>query len=135
MINRNGNQSAGCPCGNCEPYDRCCGRYIDGSVNASTPEALMRSRYSAYILGKSDYIHETWHTDTRPEKLELRNDKTKWTGLTIISTEFATETNANGIVEFIARYKRNGKAGKLHERSRFFTKNGRWYYVNGDILG
>lgn len=128
-------ESTSCPCGNSDSYSHCCGRYVDGSENAPSPEALMRSRYSAYTLSNSSYLLNTWHESTRPGVLVLENDNTQWNGLTIVSAESPTEADAEGIVEFIARYKVNGKAGELYERSRFIKENERWYYINGDIIG
>lgn len=90
----------------------------------------MRSRYTAYSLGKELYLLNTWHESTRPLQLDLGQDKAiKWTGLEILS---APGTNNNeGFVEFVARFKQNGKAGKLRERSRFIKDADRWLYVNG----
>ena len=90
----------------------------------------MRSRYTAYSLGKELYLLNTWHESTRPLQLGLDQDKAiKWAGLEILS---APSTNNNeGFVEFVARFKQNGKAGKLHERSRFIKDADRWFYVNG----
>jgi SEC-C motif-containing protein len=36
-------------------------------------------------------------------------------------------------VEFVARYKLNGRAFRLHETSRFERVGGRWLYVDGEI--
>lgn len=99
---------------------------------APTPEALMRSRYSAYVLSNEPYLLATWHASTRPEKLNLNEQTTiKWSGLDIIS---APEAGSDaGFVEFVARFKDNGRAGKVHERSRFRRENDRWFYVDGNI--
>ncbi|HEX5804075.1 MAG TPA: YchJ family metal-binding protein, partial [Azospira sp.] len=47
--------TAPCPCGSDQPYARCCGRWHAGEP-APSAEALMRSRYAAYVLGLSDYL-------------------------------------------------------------------------------
>jgi SEC-C motif-containing protein len=91
----------------------------------------MRSRYSAYVLGLADYLLQTWHKDTRPTAFDLKDDQTKWLGLSILRTEITgTET---AIVEFIARYKLGGhRAECLHETSVFIYTDA-WYYVTGEL--
>jgi len=89
----------------------------------------MRSRYSAYVLKLEDYLLASWHPTTRPQQLDLANDTTKWLGLQM---KAAVETGPDkASVEFVARYKLNGKAERLHELSRFVRKDGRWYYLDG----
>lgn len=90
----------------------------------------MRSRYSAYVLGLEEYLLDTWHPSTRPEYLNLANDRTKWLGLEVKRFE---PNDESAIVEFIARYKTNGKAEKLHETSRFKRIAQRWFYVDGEF--
>jgi len=93
----------------------------------------MRSRYTAYTLQREAYLLETWHPSTRPIALNLRDEgKTKWIGLEIKRHEAQGDTHAT--VEFVARYKLNGRACRLHEVSRFVLDHGRWFYVDGDIL-
>ena len=92
----------------------------------------MRSRYSAYTLGNEAYLLATWHASTRPQGLNLGEQSTiKWAGLEIISAP--RPDGDTGFVEFVARFKDNGRAGKLHERSRFRHEDDRWYYVDGDV--
>jgi len=112
-----------CPCGTGERYDACCGRLHRRATEAETPEELMRSRYSAYAVGDLDHVWRTWHPRTRPESVEP-DAGTRWTGLRIIES---TEDE----VEFEASYDRGGSPGRLHERSRFERRRGRWVYVEG----
>ncbi|BCM24849.1 hypothetical protein ZMTM_11080 [Methyloradius palustris] len=92
----------------------------------------MRSRYSAYVLNLEDYVLATWHPDTRPARLDLSKDEaTKWLGLQIKHTSNIDADHA--IVEFIARYKVNGKAERLHEISRFIRLNNHWFYLDGSF--
>ena len=88
----------------------------------------MRSRYSAYVVGQLDYLLRTWHTSSAPGDLEL--SPTQWQSLEIMQTESTQEA---GVVEFIARYKINGKAHRMHETSRFVREQGAWYYVDGIV--
>ncbi len=111
-----------CPCGSGQALHDCCGRYHGGEA-APTAEALMRSRYSAFVLRLSDYLLDTWHASTRPLNLDISSDDTPWLRLLIIATE-------GEHVEFAAFY----SGGQLHERSRFLREEGRWYYLDGEIL-
>ena len=121
-----GNQ---CPCGSGERYDACCGRLHRGAAEAATPEELMRSRYAAYAVGDLDYVWRTWHPRTRPESIEP-DAAVGWTGLTVLD---ASEGTDDGAVEFEATYDRDGRRGRLHERSRFERRRGRWVYVDGEV--
>jgi len=89
----------------------------------------MRSRYSAYVLKLGTYLLATWHSDACPTSLDLANDNTQWLGLEIKRHIAASGTSA--IVEFVARYKVNGRAHRLHEISRFVQEHGQWRYVDG----
>ena len=62
-----------CPCGSSLLFNDCCDPLIQGKVSAQTAEALMRSRYSGYVTGKTEYILSTWHDSTRPPVLENEN--------------------------------------------------------------
>lgn len=92
----------------------------------------MRSRYSAYCLGLADYLLATWHASSRPAELELTTPPVpRWIGLQIRNHQ-ATGPN-RATVEFIARYRIQGRAHRLHETSRFIHEDGRWFYVDGDL--
>lgn len=121
---------APCPCGSNAGYERCCGPFHAGAA-APTAEALMRSRYSAYVLALHDYLLATWHPSTRPADLGADEPGLKWLGLEVKRHEQKDDTHAT--VEFVARSKLGGRAHRLHETSRFVLEEGRWYYVDGDI--
>lgn len=92
----------------------------------------MRSRYSAYVLGLEAYLLATWHPSTRPPALELdAAPRPHWLGLAVKAHVQQDATRAT--VEFVARYKVNGRAFRLHETSRFEKVDGRWLYVDGEI--
>jgi len=124
-----------CPCrtpADAMPYGDCCARYHAGPLQllAPTAEALMRSRYSAFVMDHLDYLLATWHASTRPMRLDPNPAGLKWLGLavrrhTAIDADHAT-------VEFVARSKLGGRAERLHEHSRFVREDGRWFYVDGD---
>lgn len=121
-----------CPCGSPASLEDCCRRYLDGGQRAPTAEALMRSRYTAYVLGRDAYLRETWHPATRPAALNMNDGvATKWIGLDVMRHELQDQNHAS--VEFVARCKVNGRAHRLHELSRFICEDGQWFYVDGDI--
>ena len=124
----------GCPCGGPELAE-CCGPYLEGSSPAPTPEALMRSRYTAYTLADVDYIITTHHPSTSGtvdrENIETWARESDWRGLEILDVQVG---DGEGFVEFAARFVHDGIDELHHERSRFMLDDGRWYYVDGRIL-
>ena len=91
----------------------------------------MRSRYSAFVLERRDYLLRTWHASQRPAQLAFE-PAVKWLGLDV--RHFRVLDDYHAEVEFIARHKSAGApAVRLHERSRFVLEAGRWYYVDGDV--
>ena len=125
-----------CPCGRLDAkkkplaFSACCGLYLDDFDETPAPdvESLMRSRYSAFALGRSDYLLATWYASTRPPQLEL-NAAGKWLGLEVRSHRVIDASHAE--VEFVARCREAGLAIRLHERSLFVREQGRWHYVDG----
>jgi SEC-C motif-containing protein len=120
-----------CPCGSGGTYEACCGRFVEGRALPETAEELMRARYTAYTLGRGDYLRTTWHPTTRRNDLHL-DDPVIWLGLDIKRTEAGGANDREGMVEFVARYKVGGRAHRLHEISRFVRREGRWFYVDGE---
>ncbi|MEU7426805.1 YchJ family metal-binding protein [Streptomyces sp. NPDC040750] len=117
-----------CPCGLPRPYDACCGRFHAGPDTAPTAEALMRSRYCAFVKGDAAYLLRTWHPRTRPERLDL-DPRTRWRGLEVLGTADGSAFHTTGTVTFRASY----RGGSLLERSRFERVAGAWVYVDGDF--
>lgn len=120
-----------CPCGSGRRYVACCGQLHAGEQPAASAEALMRSRYSAYVLKLADYLLATWHASTRPSELDLAADDSKWLGLDVKRHEILGDDRAT--VEFVARYRITGRGHRLHELSRFVREDGRWFYVDGEL--
>lgn len=121
-----------CPCGSGRPLADCCARFVDGAAVAPTAETLMRSRYTAYTLGREDYLRATWHPDTCPADLDLQVDPPpRWLGLEV--KKHMVQDADHATVEFVARYRVGGRAHRLHEVSRFVREEGRWRYVDGEI--
>lgn len=119
-----------CPCGSGLAYTQCCRPFHAGKA-APTAEALMRSRYSAYVLADAAYLHRSWHSSTRLSKKILAQSKgLHWEKLEIIHTEAGQSEDQTGFVEFIAYFFEDGQAQHLHERSRFVREKGRWVYLD-----
>ena len=120
-----------CPCGSGLPAQHCCGPLLAGQHRADTAVQLMRSRYCAYVQHDAAYLRASWHPDTRPAEIGF-DDTIKWLGLKIIATVAGGAGDETGEVEFVARYKINGRGFRLHENSRFVRHRGDWVYVDGD---
>lgn len=117
-----------CPCGSGDLFGRCCLPLHQGERSAETAEQLMRSRYSAFVVGDSEYVWRTWHPRTRPA--DVTDLSVTWTRLEIVDHVGGGPGDDTGEVEFRAHH----RAGVLHERSRFAVRAGRWLYVDGDIF-
>ena len=120
-----------CPCGSGDRFDGCCAPMLRGTA-APTAERLMRSRYTAFVVGDGPYLADTWHPGTRPEQLDLDPGQ-RWTGLEIVATAAGGEPDSRGTVEFRASWRHGRERGVLHERSRFVQQSGRWWYLDGDL--
>ncbi len=122
-----------CPCESGQTFKSCCQPYVEQKQDAATAQALMRSRYTAFVLQNQDYLRYSWHPENCPVEIRL-NTETRWLGLSIKNTVAGDINDENGQVEFVARSKNRGKAHRLHENSRFCRYHKRWVYVDGEIL-
>jgi SEC-C motif domain protein len=119
-----------CLCGTKKLYQECCGPLLAGLAIAKTPEALMRSRYTAFAEGKMDYIRRTMKGPAA-ERFNADDDEhtiVKWLGLEVIRSIIQGD---RGLVEFKAYYNRNERTHVLHECSEFHCNEGIWFYVDG----
>ena len=120
--------AAACPCGTGRTYAACCGPLHAGAP-AADAEALMRSRYSAYVREDAGYLLRTWHTSTRPPAIAFAaGGRPTWLGLTVLRHDPRGDSAG---VEFIARYRiGGGSAVRMREHSRFVREDGQWFYVD-----
>ena len=120
-----------CPCGSGRGYDECCGPLLAGGP-APSPEALMRSRYTAFTRADLDYLEKTLAPEAKEdynrEETESWVKDAKWNGLEVRSS---TVDGEGGTVEFVAHYKIHGKVFAHHELATFRTLDGSWAYVDG----
>lgn len=142
-----------CPCGSQKRYLDCCGGIILGKFPAKTPEALMRSRYTAHVEKKWEYIKKSMKPpaslqyDIKIAKKKAEAESVEWLGLEVIRASIGSEDpnhsnnpdhlnnpnnpNQGGFVEFKARYRKGGVEHLIHEKSEFQLIDGRWYYMSG----
>lgn len=129
-----------CPCGKKESLENCCLPLIRGEKEASTPEELMRSRYTAFYLKNMDYVKETTDPQTQSEFDFAGNQEwanaVQFTKLEILS---ASEDGNKGIVEFKAHFTAKTEAQEEqslthHEISKFRKQQGLWYFRDGKVL-
>ncbi|WP_343562195.1 YchJ family protein [Kiloniella sp. b19] len=130
-------ESEACPCCSGLSYGNCCAPFHKGTARPETSEALMRSRYAAYVKQQIDYLRETlWPSEQR--KFDAlgtlqRATQSEWLGLEIVACEKGLADDQQGTVTFVARSRFEGMPfGETHEqreKSLFKRKAGRWYYV------
>jgi SEC-C motif-containing protein len=121
-----------CPCGSGSTYEACCGPIIGGAP-APTAEALMRSRYSAYAKHEIAHLERTLSAaerkDFAAEDAKRWAESSEWLGLTIIRTEKGGANDTEGVVEFSAKYRVEGKDQEHVETATFGREEGRWIYT------
>ena len=124
-----------CPCGSSQAYSDCCEPLIQGLQHAKTAEALMRSRYSAFVKTEVDYIHNTIdpakHQEFNRAETEAWSKNSEWQGLEILQTRDGGIEDKTGTVEFVARFLDKGKTVKHHEVAEFEKINGTWFFMDG----
>lgn len=127
-----------CPCGSNQEFELCCGPILSGESLAPTAEMLMRARYTAFSECRFEFLGESLHPDYRSdhdaEATRRWAQSADWQGLEIVATEAGGEDDQEGMVEFIASFKEKGLVHHHHEQSRFRKKEGRWYFVEGEMV-
>ncbi len=122
-----------CPCGSQLSYQQCCEPIHANPTQAQTPEALMRSRYSAHVLGLVDYVVETYHPscDAASQRQGIEESiNSDWLKLEVLSAEPSSHSE-EGFVTFKAYFADDGQEYCMQERSRFVRENGQWFYIDG----
>ena len=100
----------------------------------------MRSRYTAYALGRVDHILATtlegspaW--DDAEDWADRVRDwcaATRFVGLSIL--ESPSPVGDHGLVAFAATLSQDGVESVLRERSAFHRRDGAWFYHSGAAL-
>ncbi|MBI5380664.1 MAG: YchJ family protein [Opitutae bacterium] len=121
-----------CPCGSGLAYEACCGPIVAGAP-APTAEALMRSRYTAYVRHDCDHLERSLTAEQRKDfsREDSRRwaESSEWLGLKILRTEQGGATDTEGLVEFAARFRLEGKEHEHVETAKFTREDGRWAYA------
>lgn len=125
------NSVLACPCGSEHHLDACCGQFHRGAA-APTAQALMRSRFTAYVLGNWEYLLQTWHPDFRPVAINLDPDQV-WTRLRILETHQGGSQDHVGTVHFRAHYRVGNERDVQEEKSNFVRVGDRWLYTDGVV--
>lgn len=124
-----------CPCCSGQNFSNCCEPYLNGSRLPSTPEALMRSRYSAYSMANTTYIANTM---CRPaaDGFDIEEARAWASSVTWIKLKVkkAYLKNEKGYVEFEAYYADAKRRYKIHELSEFWFIDNKWVYAHGVTL-
>ncbi|MDF2443724.1 MAG: motif domain protein [Subtercola sp.] len=121
-----------CPCLSGNPYGECCRPFHTGAQSPPTAERLMRSRYSAFVVGDAAYLLASWHPSTRPAAAELSLDPAqRWYRLDIVNRTGGGMLDQTGTVEFVARYRLGTERSELRETSTFEKLGGKWFYLAG----
>ena len=121
-----------CYCGSEKSFENCCNAFIEGIQFPKTPEQLMRSRYSAYVLQNANYLMATTHVSQRKyyfvsEILQWAKSNT-WVKLEVITAH-------ENRVEFKAYFLDEKLQAQIHhEYSTFQLENEIWYYVDGEFF-
>jgi SEC-C motif domain protein len=115
-----------CPCNPSNLYENCCKRAYEEINSITSPEVLMRSRYSAFVMANVDYLQKSHHSSSRPSKLEKREILTWTKSVEWIKLEVLN--NTKNTVEFKAYFRENGSLNFIHENSLFVKENGHWVY-------
>lgn len=105
-----------CPCCSGAPFGGCCAPILAGEA-APNALALMRSRYSAYVLGDEDHLFRSWHPKTRPTP-PLCDPRIEWLGLQIVNVDGGGEEDSEGIVEFIASWRSPAESADSSQASQ-----------------
>lgn len=126
---------ADCYCCSSKPFSDCCQPLIEGDRPADSPEALMRSRYSAFCTKNLDYVFET--TDPQARSDMDRGSTEEWmknSEFTKLDVLRATNEGNKGTVEFKAYFKMNGADEVHHEISKFRKQAGVWFFRDGKVV-
>lgn len=129
-----------CPCGADRTYSLCCQPFILAEKQVTSPEQLMRSRYSAYAVNAPEYIYRTYTIESQAEQsiddIKQWASVTKWLKLIIHQTSNYKVDLTNkdyAHVEFSAFYQHLGRLWQMREKSNFILENKAWRYHNGDV--
>ena len=131
-----------CPCSSGKAYAACCATLHDRAREPQVGEELVRSRYSAFALGKIEYLYDTLHED-HPDKgkprdqvlfaLRTASQSFKYMGLVIIESA-APDKDRQSRVLYLARIFRRGEDVSFIELADFLPDEKGLRYRNGRTM-
>lgn len=129
-----------CPCGSLIKYKKCCKPFHEDIKTPINALELMKSRYCAYAIEKSEYIILTTHQNNRDFNTDTKvwnNDildfsrNTKFEKLEILDF---IDGQTESFVTFKANITQNKQDVSFIEKSRFVKENGKWQYIDGEFI-
>ena len=129
-----------CPCGSLIKYKKCCKPFHEDIKTPINALELMKSRYCAYAIEKSEYIISTTHQKNRDFNTDTKvwnNDildfsrNTKFEKLEILDF---IDGQTESFVTFKANITQNKQDVSFIEKSRFIKENGKWQYIDGEFI-
>jgi SEC-C motif-containing protein len=124
-----------CPCGSAKGYNECCEPVIRGQVKASSPEMLMRSRYTSYVKHEIAWLKDSLEVSQRADFDEKSvsewSSSAEWVGLQILGTHKGGPKDTQGWVEFVARFKQEDTLREHHEIGEFHKVDDAWFFYDG----
>lgn len=137
--------SAKCYCFSSKSYDQCC-KPLHKGRKAIDPQALMRSRFSAYAQGNADYLIKTTHPASPlytsnhvswKRKILDFCESSSFEGLEILGNKekiakFSQEKSL-ATVTFMASIRDGNRDASFTEKALFQFLNGSYYYLLGEV--
>ena len=131
------NASPACPCGSGSSLNECCGHFHSGTA-APSALLLMRSRYSAYVLGQIDYLIATTlpaqQAQLDRQSISDWSLSSTWLGLEVESNEVLGGQPEHAFVTFNVRWHDNTGEHSHRERSAFVQVGGEWYFIDPTVV-
>lgn len=128
--------SLACPCGSCAALTDCCGRYHAGHL-PNDAESLMRSRYSAYVLGLIDYLVSSTLPVQQAQldraAISAWSSQSHWLGLNVESSQLMGGDPPHARVSFVARWQDDEGEHAQREHSAFVQIAQRWYFIDPSV--
>jgi len=129
--NRKTDATHSCPCCSGKEFQYCCAPILADHSLAATPEMLMRSRYTAFVLQDAAHLLNSWDYPFRPDTLPLE-ENVRWLSLTIDKAPLPSEEAQEGLVSYTATFIQNSMLIEMRENSVFVRRKDTWYYQEGD---
>jgi SEC-C motif-containing protein len=119
-----------CPCCSGRPYESCCLPILEGR-HATTAEALVRSRYTAFAMKRLDHVENTHAPEIKDDfnraEAERIAEEFEWSNLRIHK---ASEDGDEAEIEYVMQVRKDKALITKAAKSRFRKESGRWLFVS-----